>query len=438
MAISVATSRAESVYDGTSYPGALVVVSSLFFMWGFCTVLNDALIPHLQAIFALNYLQASLVQLAFFGSYFLFAQPASRIIEWIGYQRTMVVGLFTMAAGALLFLPAASTAKYALFLSAQVVLAAGVTILQVAANPYVTILGSPETASSRLNLTQTFNTLGDAVAPYIGSVLILGRATAGDATSQRVSAAAHRIREAASVKLPYIGIAVILLVLAATIALYKFPRLAVTQDFRPGAAMSDSTDSIWNHPHVWLGALAIFIYVGAEVSIGSFLAKFISGPTIGAMRLEAAAKLVTVYWGGMMVGRFAGSAIMQRVAPNRLLTLMGVGAAAMVFLALCTNGHVAMWSILAVGLFNSIMFPTIFTLGVSEMGEMTGQASGLLVQAIVGGAAFPVLMGHLADSYGIHRALVLPLLCYFFVIYYGMAGFRIYPTENQSHVEPAR
>lgn len=436
MAVVSTGSYTHSAHDGVKYTGALTVVSSLFFMWGFCTVLNDALIPHLQSIFSLNYLQASLIQLAFFGSYFLFAQPASKIIEWIGYQRTMVVGLLTMAVGALLFLPAASTAKYGLFLSAQVVLAAGVTILQVAANPYVTILGPPETASSRLNMTQAFNTLGDTVAPYIGSVLILGGAAVTVVPKGGPALIAYRIQQAASVKLPYITIAAILVILGIAIALYKFPRLAVTQDFRP-AGLNTQQDSVWRHPHVWLGAIAIFIYVGAEVSIGSFLAKYIAGPTIGAMKLEAAAKLVTFYWGGMMVGRFIGSAVMQRFAPNRLLTIVGIGAAIMVLISLFNHGHVAVWSILAVGLFNSIMFPTIFTLGVAEMGEMTGKASGLLIQAIVGGAFIPVLMGHLADTYGLHRALVLPFLCYLFVIYYGISGFRIHAGEAQSHIQPA-
>lgn len=425
-----------STGSDVNYRGALVVVSSLFFMWGFCTVLNDALIPHLQSIFSLNYLQASLIQLAFFGSYFLFAQPASKVIEWIGYQRTMVVGLVIMAAGALLFLPAASTAKYGFFLSAQVVLAAGVTILQVAANPYVTILGPPETASSRLNMTQAFNTLGDTVAPYIGSVLILGGAGAAAVMPHDAAgAAAYRIQQAASVKLPYLVIAGILITLGIAIALYKFPRFEVTQDFRPGA-LAEKRDSVWRHPHVWLGALGIFIYVGAEVSVGSFLAKYIASPEIGHMTLESAAKMVTFYWGGMMLGRFAGSGMMQRIAPNRLLAVAGVGAAVVMLLTAMTSGHFALWSVLAVGLFNSIMFPTIFTLGVAEMGEMTGKASGLLIQAIVGGALIPVMMGHLADTVGLHRAMLLPFACYLFIIYYGLHGYRIYADEEQSHLEP--
>ena len=285
------------------------MVTTLFFVWGFCTVLNDALIPHLQSIFSLSYVQASLIQLAFFGSYFLFALPAGWLVERVGYQRTMVIGLVTTAVGALLFLPAASLAKYPLFLSAQVVLAAGITVLQVSANPYVTILGPPETASSRLNLTQAFNTLGDTVAPYIGSILILGGAAAAVATPTTEAArAAYRIQQASTVKLPYLVIAGVLILLALALAFYKFPRLEVTRDFRP-ASMDSTKDSIWNHPHLYLGALAIFIYVGAEVSIGTFLAKYLSDPLIGNMTLQRATQLVTFYWGGMMIGRFVGAAL---------------------------------------------------------------------------------------------------------------------------------
>ncbi len=419
-------STRQSVSTGHNYTsrGALAVVTTLFFMWGFCTVLNDALIPHLQSIFALSYLQASLVQLAFFGSYFLFALPAGKLVESIGYQRTMVVGLVAMAVGAILFLPAATTAKYGLFLGAQVVLAAGVTVLQVAANPYVTILGPPETASSRLNLTQAFNTLGDTVAPYFGSILLLGGGQVKAAPSFGPALTAFRVSEVASVKIPYLSIAAALLILAIAIALYRFPRLEVTRDFRP-TDFDTNQDSLWNHPHLWLGAVAIFIYVGAEVSIGSFLAKYLADPEIGNLPLQKATQLVTVYWAGMMLGRFAGSAVMRRIAPNRLLTLVGIGAACMALLSFLTFGAFAMWTILAVGLFNSIMFPTIFTLAVSELGPLTGRGSGLLVQAIVGGAVFPVVMGHLADRFGIHHALLLPFLCYLYVIYYGIRGYRI-------------
>ena len=433
------TGNTHSLNDspGSTNYSAMAMMTTLFFIWGFCTVLNDALIPHLQSVFNLNYTRASLIQLFFFGSYFIFAQPAGKLIERIGYQRTMVVGLITMCVGALLFFPAASLASYPFFLGAQVVLAAGITSLQVAANPYVTILGPPETASSRLNLTQAFNTLGDTVAPYIGSILILGGAaeTAASATKLQGSALlASRAQQTASVKLPYLVLAGILIVLALAIAFYKFPRLEVTRDYRP-ASLNTRQDSLWSHSHLWLGAIAIFVYVGAEVSIGSFLAKYIADPTIGNVSLQRAAQLVTFFWGGMMVGRFVGSALMQRLAAHRMLAIFGMGACLMVLLSLLSSGHFALLTILAVGLFNSIMFPTIFTLAVAELGPLTGRGSGLLVQAIVGGAVIPVLMGQLADHFGIHHALVLPLLCYLFIIYYGLRGYRIAPDELHSHLQ---
>jgi FHS family L-fucose permease-like MFS transporter len=435
---SAAPQNSFSSPDSTNY-SAMAMVSTLFFMWGFCTVLNDVLIPHLQTIFALSYVQASLIQLAFFSSYFIFAQPAGKLVEWVGYQRTMVAGLLIMGCGALLFIPAATTVAYPLFLAAQVVLACGVTILQVAANPYVTILGPPATASSRLNLTQAFNTLGDTVAPYFGSILILG----GAATAAAHAASTHgaeltRAQQASSVKLPYYVLAGILILLAAAIALYKFPRLEVTKDFRPGSMADEKQDSVWNHPHLYLGAIAIFIYVGAEVSIGSFLVKYLADPTIAGMPLEAAAKMVAFYWGGMMVGRFVGSALMQKISAPKLLALSGVGAAFLVGCSLLGTGHFAEITILAVGLFNSIMFPTIFTLAVAELGPLTGRGSGLVVQGIVGGAVIPVFMGYLADHYGIHHSLLLPLCCYFFIIYYGLRGYRIAPFEPQSHLEAVK
>lgn len=441
MAVASASStRGASLPSDRTHYGALAMVTTLFFVWGFCTVLNDALIPHLQSIFALSFLQASLIQLAFFGSYFLFAQPAGKLVEWVGYQRTMVLGLLTMAAGALLFVPAAAYARYGFFLGAQVVLAAGVTMLQVSANPYVTILGPPETASSRLNLTQAFNTLGDTVAPYAGSILILGgaavAATKGMAKSGS-ALAAQQIQQASSVKLPYLAIAGALILLAVALALYRFPRLEVTQDFRP-TSLSGKADSVWNHSHLYLGAIAIFIYVGAEVSIGTFLAKYLADPLIGNLSLQHATQLVTFYWGGMMVGRFVGAALMQRIAANKMLVLAGVGAGLLVLCSLLGTGHIALVAILSVGLFNSIMFPTIFTLAVAELGPLTGRGSGLLVQAIVGAALIPVLMGHFADRYGIHHALLLPLLCYLFIIFYGWRGYRIAPDEPQAHLEAVR
>jgi FHS family L-fucose permease-like MFS transporter len=420
----------------TNY-SAMAMVTTLFFVWGFCTVLNDAVTPHLKSIFALSYLQASLIQLAFFSSYFIFAQPAGKLIERIGYKRSMVVGLLTMAAGAVLFLPAASLGKYGLFLSAEIVLAAGVTLLQVAANPYVTILGPPETASSRLNLTQAFNTLGDFVAPYIGGIFLLGGAVTASVKTvptQGPALLAYRIHQAANFKPTYLAIAVIMTVLALAIGLYRFPRLEVTRDFRP-ASLNLKQDSVWNHPHLYLGAVAIFVYVGAEVSLGNFAANYFADPAVGHMTLQQGTKVVSIYWGLMMVFRFVGSALMQRIAPSKILAVCGVGAGVLVLCSLLGSGYFAVATFLAIGIFNSIMFPTIFTLGVAELGPLTSRGSGLLVQAIVGGAIFPVIMGYLADHIGIHHALVLPFLCYLFVIYYGVRGYRIAPDEPKSEIQ---
>jgi FHS family L-fucose permease-like MFS transporter len=429
-----------SVTQSPSHPvektnsSAMAVVTALFFLWGFCTVLNDTLIPRLQVIFGLNYTQASFVQLSFFGSYFLFGPPSSKLLEWIGYQRTMVVGAMAVGLGALLVMPAAALASYPFILAAEIVLGAGVTALQVSANPYVAILGPPSSSSSRLNLTQAFNTLGDTVAPYFGSILILGSA-AGAVTRPmgEAAVAAYRVQQAASIKLPYLLIAGTMVVIALAIAFARFPRLEVTQDSRPGD-IGGKQDSIWSHPHLYLGVVAIFIYVGAEVSVASYLVKYLAEPEIGGFPLKTGAKLLSLFWLLTALGRFAGAAAMQRLAPNRLLAWAGVGAAVFVFASFLGHGLFAVVTIILVGLFNSIMFPTIFTLAVAELGPLTGRASGILVQGIVGGAAIPVLMGWLADRYGIHHSLFVPFLCYGFVIFYGLRGYRISPREPQSEI----
>src|SRR5262245_43798385 len=293
---------------GTDYSRPLAIVTTLFFMWGFLTCLNDILVPHLKSIFDLSYARVMLVQFAFFSAYFLFSVPWSRVVNAIGYQRTMVVGLLTMAVGAFLFLPAASTVSYPLFLTALMVLAAGITGLQVAANPYVVVLGKPETASSRLDLTQAFNSLGTTVAPKLGGLLILASAPLAMEQLQQLTPQAlqaYRASEAASVKLPYAVIAVALVVLAIVIGASKLPRIE-TAATRAGERVQDS---IWRHPNLVFGALAIFAYVGAEVSIGSFLVNYFGLPGIAAMSARDAAGYVSFYWGGAMAGRFLGAPV---------------------------------------------------------------------------------------------------------------------------------
>jgi FHS family L-fucose permease-like MFS transporter len=478
-----------------SYAGALAVVTTLFFMWGFLTCLNDILIPHLKSIFDLNYAETMLIQFAFFGSYFIFSIPSAKLIDWIGYQRSMVAGLLTMGLGAFLFVPAASAPSYPLFLGALIVLAAGITCLQVAANPYVTVLGKPETASSRLNLTQAFNSLGTFLAPFFGGILILSAAAK---TIDEIRALppgalqAFRLHEAATVKTPYVGLGIALVVLAIAIGLFKLPKIEHAQH-KVGEKI---TDSMWRHPNLVFGAIGIFVYVGAEVSIGSFLVNYFHEPNIGGLVEKVAASFVSFYWGGAMLGRFIGSNFLggtkakymwivsalsialillsypignqipagyEPGVPNLtwlawlvfsgrpLFVLVAVAAAAIALvatlsggkatahtrtlLAICaiatsllvavsmlTSGHLAMWSIILVGFFNSIMFPSIFTLGVAELGPLTGDGSGLLIMAIVGGAIIPLAQGWIADKIGIHHAFFLPVLCYLYILFFALSG----------------
>jgi MFS transporter, FHS family, L-fucose permease len=404
-----------------NYSRPLAVVTTLFFMWGFLTCLNDILVPHLKSIFELSYSRVMLVQFAFFSAYFLFSIPWSKVVNAIGYQRTMVVGLLTMALGSFLFLPAASAASYPLFLTALLILAAGITGLQVAANPYVVVLGKPETASSRLDLTQAFNSLGTTIAPKIGGLLILSTVPlAVEELAKLTPQALHtyRVQEAATVKMPYTVIGVALMLLAVLIGTFKLPKIE-TASYRPGEKVSDS---IWRHPNLLLGALGIFAYVGAEVSIGSFLVNYFGLPEIANLSAKTAAGFVSFYWGGAMVGRFLGAGLLRRFRPGSLLALCATIAAVLIIASMLLGGHTAMWTILSVGLFNSIMFPTIFSLGVAELGPLTGNGSGLLNMAIVGGAILPVIQGVIADHVGLHHAFVLPVICYLYILYYGLSG----------------
>jgi FHS family L-fucose permease-like MFS transporter len=406
---------------GQNYGVPLATVTTLFFMWGFLTCLNDILVPHLKSIFDLNYTKVMLIQFAFFGAYFLFSIPSARIIDWIGYQRSMVAGLLTMGVGAFLFVPAASVPSYPLFLGALIVLAAGITCLQVAANPYVTVLGKPETASSRLNLTQAFNSLGTFLAPFFGGLFILSSApkTAAEIRAMLPDAAlAYRLHEAATVKMPYVGLGIALVILAIAIGSFKLPKIEHAQH-KVGEKVDDS---IWRHPNLIFGAIAIFVYVGAEVSIGSFLVNYFAQPEIGGLTEKVAASFVAFYWGGAMVGRFIGSALLQRVKTGSLLALCAVCAAALVAISMLSNGHFAMYSIILVGFFNSIMFPSIFTLGVAELGPLTGDGSGIMIMAIVGGAIVPVAQGWIADHIGIHHAFFLPIICYLYILFFAVSG----------------
>jgi MFS transporter, FHS family, L-fucose permease len=425
MAITTPSTSATTIASGgdQKYGAALATVTTLFFMWGFLTCLNDILVPHLKSIFDLNYAKVMLIQFAFFGAYFVFSLPSAKIIDWMGYQRSMVAGLLTMGVGAFLFVPAASAPSFPLFLGALIVLAAGITCLQVAANPYVTILGKPETASSRLNLTQAFNSLGTFLAPFFGGLLIL---SAAPKTMEEIRALApdalqaYRLHEAATVKMPYVGLGITLVLLAVAIGLFHLPKIPQAQR-QTGVKVNDS---IWKHPSLIFGAIGIFVYVGAEVSIGSFLVNYFSQPEIGGLTEKVAASFVAFYWGGAMVGRFIGSALLQKMSTRGLLGICAVCAAALVAISMLTSGHVAMYSIILVGFFNSIMFPSIFTLGVAELGPLTGDGSGVMIMAIVGGALLPVAQGAIADRIGIHHAFFLPVICYLYILYFALSGSR--------------
>src|ERR1041385_2877412 len=483
----------------TSNKVALTVVTTLFFMWGFITVLNDVLVPHLKSIFDLSYAKVMLIQFAFFTAYFIFALPWAKVVDKVGYKMTMVLGLLTMGVGAFLFIPAASVPSYPLFLGALMVLAGGMTALQVAANPYVAVLGPSDKASSRLNLAQAFNSLGTTLGPYLGGILILTAAPMAMEAVRKLSAEARQVysvHEAASVKLPYTVIGLVLIAMAISIAMFKLPAM-------PGVEKHGKLqgESVWKHRHLILGTIGIFVYVGAEVSIGSFLINYLSQSDIGNSSELQASKFVSIYWGSAMLGRFIGSALLNgmktvyaaictaiagvllvcsflasgivstgdsklsgfitsvasllvytrpllmlstgllflllmvstlkgghvRMDTGRMLGAAGVCAAGLVCTSMLTTGHFAMWSIILVGFFNSIMFPSIFTLGISELGPLTGDGSGLLIMAIVGGALIPLTQGWMADRVGVHHAFILPAICYLYIVYYAFKGSRPQP-----------
>ncbi|WP_244476245.1 MULTISPECIES: L-fucose:H+ symporter permease [unclassified Rhizobium] len=412
---------ATSSTAGNNYRFALVALTSLFFMWGFITCLNDILIPHLKNVFQLNYTQSMMIQLCFFGAYFIVSLPAGALVKRISYKWGIVVGLLIAAIGCALFIPAASYRVYALFLGALFVLASGVTILQVAANPYVTELGAPETASSRLTLTQAFNSLGTTIAPLFGAFLILSAATGDIQNASGDQLEALRLAEADAVRFPYMLLAIAFLVLAAVFAALKLPHVE-TEDTT--VAEGGERSSAWAYRHLVLGAIGLFVYVGAEVSIGSFLVNYLAEPSIAGMPESEAAHYVAYFWGGAMIGRFVGAYVMRFVDDGKALAFNAGVAILLILLTVFAGGSLAMWSVLAIGLFNSIMFPTIFSLALKGLGRHTSQGSGILCLAIVGGAILPVVQGMLADTVGIHLAFLMPAICYLYIAYYGLKGHR--------------
>ncbi|WEF33621.1 sugar MFS transporter [Pseudoduganella chitinolytica] len=413
-----AAARAPAAQPSHTVP--LIVITILFFMWGLLTSLNDVLIPHLKGVYTLNYVQAMLVQFCFFGAYFIVSLPAGMLIRRIGYQRGAVTGLVIAAAGCALFYPAAMSG-YGLFLFAFFVLASGITVLQVAANPFVTVLGPPAGASSRLTLTQAFNSLGTTIAPALGGMLILTQVPAV------TGAVVDRAQEAAAVQGPYLALAGALLLLAVLFAIVRLP--TITHDDGLLELPGQAKASVLKQRHLLLGAIGIFLYVGAEVSIGSFLINFLGEERIAGMSHAAAANYVSWYWGGAMVGRFAGFFVMRRVSPGKALAFNAAATIVLVLLAVFGQGAVAMWALIAVGLFNSIMFPTIFSMALHKLGAQTGQGSGVLCMAIVGGAIVPFVQGFLADAIGLQLSFLVPAACYVFILYFGVRYAGMYVDE---------
>lgn len=402
---------------GGSYRSALVALTVLFFMWGLITSLNDILIPHLKQLFTLSYFQVMMVQFCFFMAYFVMSFPAGFVVERVGYKKGILIGLAIACVGCLMFYPAAGQKSYPLFLAALFIMAAGITFLQVAANPFVTALGSPDTASSRLNLTQAFNALGTTVGPALGATFILA------VTHQASGHAADPAAQAGAVQSSYLALAAVLIGIFAFIAFFRLPTGQVQSEDHAKNALPERA-SIWKYPHLVLGALGIFSYVGAEVSIGSLLVSVMGDSHIASLPADQAGHYLSIYWGAAMIGRFIGGWLMRVISAAKLLALNAMVNVILIGLAVLVQGHTAMWTLLAIGLFNSIMFPTIFSLAVARLGKFTSEGSGVLCTAIVGGAVMPLVQGWGADTIGLMPSFVIPAVLYLYIAWYGMRGHR--------------
>jgi MFS transporter, FHS family, L-fucose permease len=416
------------------YLPAVLLVTSLFFLWALGVNLNDILIPHLKKAFHLTDFQSSLIQSAFFGGYFLAALPAGWLMERIGYKKGILVGLLTCALGAFLFIPAASVRLYSFFLFALFVMACGQGVLEVAANPYVTILGPPESSERRLNLAQSFNAVGAVVTPIIGRAFILSgieySATQLSAMTAEQSAA-YSALEASRVKGPYLAITALFLVVAALLYLAHLPELreGSTEGAPPVEAVPRDHRRILRYKHLLKGVVAQFFYVGAQVGVTSFVIRFTQHTLLGTPE-KTAANFLKWHLIGFMVGRFAGSAIMKRVAPPKLLSLFAVCALVCTIVAVVGTGAVSVWGVVLLGFFDSIMFPTIFALSIKNLGAYTKLGSSLLVMSIIGGAIVPAIMGYISDVSSIQTAFVVPLICYAYVLYFAARGYKPVPETT--------
>jgi FHS family L-fucose permease-like MFS transporter len=404
-----------------TYRPALALLASLFFMWGFITVINNTLLPHLRSVFELNYAQTTLLESVWFIAYFIASLPSAMLIERIGYRPSMVTGLAIMAVGALLMIPAARIPSYTAVMIALFVIASGITLLQVAANPYVAVIGPADSAPARLNLVQAFNSMGTTLAPLFGGYLILGRSASGTSVGAAALTHAQRLADARSVQLPYLIVAAVLVMLAVVIARFPLPSLSAAA--RRAEASERRRHSLWRHRNLVLGVPAIFIYLIAEIGVSNLFINFVSAPDIGNLSHEAASRYLFLLWGGMMVGRFTGSALMRVIPAERVLGFASLAACATVLVATFANGPAAMWALILVGLFHSIMFPTIFTLGIRGLGPLTEEGSGLLIMAIAGGALV-VVQGWLADRFGLQRSFLLTAACELYTLFYAVWGCR--------------
>lgn len=406
---------------GGNYRGALSLLASLFFMWGFITVINNTLLPHLRSVFDLNYTQTTLIESTWFIGYLIASLPAAKLIERIGYQRALVVGLVIMTCGSAAMILAASLPSYGVTLAALFTVSCGIALLQVAANPYVAVIGPPESSEARLTLVQAFNTTGDVLAIIFGRYLILGRTTAGTSAEGAHLSYAQRMADAQATELPYLIVAVVLAILAVVIARAHLPALGAAT--RRAGAEERRGLSLWRHRNLVLGCFGIFLYVLAEIGVGNLFINFASQPGIANITHEQAAFYLTFVWGGMMVGRFAGAYIMRFIAPERVLAVFAAGALVSALAATFLSGPSAMYALIAVGLFHSITFPTIFALAIRGLGPLTEEGSGLLIMSIAGGALV-FIQGNIADAYGIQWAFIVTAICELYVLFYAVWGSR--------------
>jgi FHS family L-fucose permease-like MFS transporter len=409
-----------------------ILITSLFFLWAFGVNLNDILIPHLKKAFDLTDFQSSFIQVAFFGGYCLMALPAGWLMEKIGYKKGILAGLFLCAIGAVLFLPASSSRVYGFFLFALFVMACGQSFLEVAANPYVTILGPPASAERRLNFAQSFNAVGAVLSPIVGRTFILTGVEYAPAQLAAMTAAqldAYRAAEASTVKGPYLMIAGVFILVAVLIQVTHLPDVQEQPANETGLTAENSVRSVLSHGHLVKGVIAQFFYVGAQVGVASFVIRFAQASVPGTTAKVAATYLL-LHQIGFMSGRFIGSALMKQIPPPRLLSIFAGACLVCATVALLASGLLPVWAIVLIGLFHSIMFPTIFALSIKNLGSLTKRGSSLLVMAIIGGAFFPAIMGRISDAASIQKAFVVPLLCYVFILYFGLSGYK--PAERVS------